>query len=80
MDVLRADNSVKNWRKLPIRNPKSDLYKSLYTPSLEKMHNHLLKLSFGNEDSQRDTIIPRHYRFYTGLTVVVTLYTIRQYI
>ena len=26
MDVSRADNSVKNWRNLPISNPKADLH------------------------------------------------------
>ena len=26
MDLSRADNSVKNWRNLPIYNPKPDLY------------------------------------------------------
>ena len=25
-DVTRADNSVKNWRHLPISNPKPDLH------------------------------------------------------
>ena len=25
-DVSQADNSVKNWRNLPISNPKPDLY------------------------------------------------------
>ena len=72
MGVSRANNSVKNWRILPISNSKPDLYNINAQTSLVKIHWCLLKLSSGNEkrtegrtdrhtDIQREAIIPRHY-------------------
>ena len=50
-DMLLEDNSVKNWRNLPISNPKSDLYNINAHIKLEKIHCHLLKLLSGNKKS-----------------------------
>ena len=61
----------------PLTIPNQIFTISMHTPSLMKIHWHLHKLTSGNEntdgcttdgrpdghtDSQRDTIIPRHYR------------------
>ena len=56
-DVLGADNTIKNWRNLPIGNPKPDL------------HNINAHIKFGENPltftrycpDQRETIITLHY-------------------
>ena len=71
MGVSRADNSVKNWRNLPISNPKPDLHNiNAHTTFGE---NPLIFTQIiirkrktdgwtdGLTDDQRETIIPRHY-------------------
>ena len=52
-DLLRADNSVKNWQKS--HYPKPDLYISMHRPSLVKIHWYLLKFSSRNENTDRRT-------------------------
>ena len=49
-DVSRADNSVKNWRNLPINNPKPDLHNINAHTQFNEIYWHLLKLSSGNEN------------------------------
>ena len=43
MDVLQADNSVKNWWKLPISNPQPDLHNINAHTKINENH---LKLIF----------------------------------
>ena len=76
MGVFRADNSVKNWRNLPISNPKPDLHNiNAYTKFGENplMFTQVIirkrktdgrtgvRRTDGLTDDQRETIIPRHY-------------------
>ena len=72
MGVSRADNSVKNWRNLPISNPKPDLHNINAHTKFGENPLCLLKLSSENKkrmdgqmngltDDQCETIIPRHY-------------------
>ena len=53
-DVPRADNSVKNWRNLPISNSKQIFTISMHIPSLVKIHRHSLMLSSGRENTKTD--------------------------
>ena len=74
--MFRVDNSVKNWRNLPISNPKPDLYNINVHIKFVEIHWNFLKLSSGNEnmddriydrrmdgctDVQHEIIIPCHY-------------------
>ena len=73
-DISRADNSVKNWRNLPIKNSKPDLYNiNAHTEFGENPLTFIQVIvqkqkyrrtdgqTDGCKDSQRDIIIPRHY-------------------
>ena len=51
--MSRADNSVTNWRNLPISNPKQISLISMYVPILVKITWHLLQLSSENENMSR---------------------------
>ena len=70
MGVSRADNSVKNWRNLPISNPKPDLHNTnahtkfgenplMFTPVIIRKWTD--RQTDGFTDDQHETIIPRHY-------------------
>ena len=71
MGVSRADNSVKNWRNLPISNPKPDLHNinahtkfgenSWMFTQLSRNEQTDGRTMDGYTDDQRETIIPRHY-------------------
>ena len=72
MGVSRADNSVKNWRNLPISNPEPDLHNiNAHTKFGENplMFTQVIiwkRKTDGRTmdrltDNQRETIIPRHY-------------------
>ena len=51
-EVLRADNSVKNWRRLPISNPKPDFHNI----NAQTLWWYLLKLLPGNENMDKHFI------------------------
>ena len=76
MDVLQADNSVKNWRKLPISNPKPNLNNINAHTKFRENPFTFTKFSSRNEntdwqtynrwmdrhtDSQLETLIHCHY-------------------
>ena len=75
-DISRADNSVKIWRNWPNNNPKPDLHNNnahtkfgensfTFTPVVTRKRKYGRTTdgqTDGHSDSQRDTIIPRHYR------------------
>ena len=71
MGVSRTDNSVKNWRNLPISNPKPDLHNiNAHTKFGENplMFTQIIirkrktdRQTDGLKDDQCETIIPRHY-------------------
>ena len=48
--VMRTDNSVKNWRNLPISNPRPDPHNITAHTKFGENHWYLLKLSSGNEN------------------------------
>ena len=70
--VSWADNSVKNWRNLPISNPKPDLHNInahikfgenplMFTQVIIRKGKTDGRTTDGHTDDQRETIIPRHY-------------------
>ena len=70
-DLSRADNSVNNWRNMPINNPKPDLHNInahtkfgenplTFTQVIVRKRKYG-RMMDGHTDSQCDTIIPRHY-------------------
>ena len=75
--MSQADNFVKNWRKMPDRNPKLDLFNfkahaEFGENPLRFTHVIVLKRKYGRNDvqqtgrqtdmdDQHETIIPRHY-------------------
>ena len=71
MGVSRADNSVKNWRNLPVRNPKPDLHNiNAHTMFGENplMFTQVIIQKWKTDrwtdrltNDQRESIIPRHY-------------------
>ena len=76
MGVSRADNSVKNWRNLPISNPKPDLHNInahtkfgenplMFTQVIirkRKMDGWTdVRRTDGLTNNQHETIIPSHY-------------------
>ena len=72
MGVSRADNSVKNWRNLPISNPKPDFHNIkahtkfdenplMFTQVIIRKRKTDGRTTDGLTDDQRETIIPRHY-------------------
>ena len=72
MGVSRADNSVKNWRNLPISNPKPDLHNInaqtefganplMFTETKNRRMDELMDGQMdGHTDDQCETIIPCH--------------------
>ena len=74
--MSQANNSVRNWRKLSISNPKPDLHNINALTKFGENPWNLLKLlsankitdggtdgrTHGHTDDERETIIPRHYR------------------
>ena len=71
MGMSWADNSIKNWRNLPISNPKPDLHNinahTKFGENLLMSTQVIIRKrktdgqTDGLTDDQRETIIPRHY-------------------
>ena len=72
MSVSRADNSVKNWRNLPISNPKPDLHNInahtkfgenplMFAQVIIRKRKTDGRTMDGQTDDQRESITPRHY-------------------